>query len=160
VTQEGIVGDRRDRLIDVLSLIVALLAFVVSGLAFFRGEMRASRLEKLETANRVFLSEAPQYAATEHPDETWWVVMNTSRVQVTNVWVKGEDQRTVKIWSVQPCSLYALPSGFEPQVLYFEDVYGGWSRTPTSNPEEGGKPLPQKDTDDSPWWMDARNCAS
>jgi hypothetical protein len=154
------VEDRRDRLIDVLSLIVALCALLVSGFALVRGEMRAARLEKLETANRVFLSEAPQYAAVQHPAETWWVVMNTSRVQVTDVWVKATDGRTVKIWSVQPCSLYALPSGFEPKVLYFEDVYGRWNRTPRSNPEEGGEALPEDDTDDSPWWMDARNCAS
>ena len=73
---------------------------------------------------------------------------------------RAQNERTVKMWSVQPCSLYALPSGFQPQVLYFEDVYGSWSRTPTSNPTEGGKTLPKEDTDDSPWWMDARNCAS
>lgn len=153
-------GDRADRVLDILSLSVAVLALVVSGLALVRGEMRATRAEKLETADRVFLSEAPQYAAAEHPEATWWVVMNTSRVQVTDVWAEGEDGRSVKLWSVQPCSLYALPTGFEPRVLYFQDVHGRWSRTPTSGPTEGGEALPVKDTDDSPWWMDARNCAS
>jgi hypothetical protein len=154
------VGERDDRLIDILSLTVALLAFIVSGVALVRGEMRASRQEKLETASRVFLSEAPQYAARRHPVGIWWVVLNTSRVQVTDVWVEGEDRRTVKLWSVQPCSLYALPRHFQPQVLYFRDIYGRWSRSPTSGPEEGGETLPAKDTGDSPWWMDARNCAS
>lgn len=56
--------------------------------------------------------------------------------------------------------LSEAPQYFEPTRVHFRDVYARWSRTPQSLPERSGEEMPRTDTDDSPYWMDARNCVS
>jgi hypothetical protein len=117
--------------------------------------------EKRQTAAKVYLAEAPRYAYRAHPESgsrAQWVVMNFAVSQVADVWVEGTDFTSVTIANVRGCTMYALPVGFRPIAVNFQDAYGRW-RVPIGGLAElGGKEVPSQDTADSPWWLDVQNC--
>jgi hypothetical protein len=150
--------------VQVVSASVAGLAFLVAAAALwlaYQADQRLNEQEKRETAAKVYLAEAPRYAYRVHPESgtrVQWVVMNFGVSSVADVWVEGTNFTSVTIPTVQGCTMYALPVGFRPIAVNFQDAYGRW-RVPLGGlPELSGKEVPAQDTADSPWWLDVQNC--
>lgn len=141
---------------------VALALSIASVLLAFRSESRLDRQEEQQIAAQISLAEAPMFAYEARPSScitcVYWVVMNYSSSQVENVWVEGQEGRSVRISGQQPCSLYALPEGFEPIAVHFEDIYASWRRAKNGVPEKAGELPPNPDTDDSTLFLDLPNC--
>jgi hypothetical protein len=150
--------------VPVISALLAGLAVLASAAALwmaYRVDQRLELDEKRQTAAKVYLAEAPRYAYRAHPESgsrAQWVVMNFAVSQVADVWVEGTDFTSVTIANVRGCTMYALPVGFRPIAVNFQDAYGRW-RVPIGGLAElGGKEVPPQDTADSPWWLDVQNC--
>lgn len=127
-------------------------------------EAEAKLQVQVDAASKINLGEAPEYAIQAHRPSTkgnLYVVMNRSDQQIEDVWVEGAQGRSVKIWTMQPCTMYSFPrNNFTPKAVHYVDGSGLWRRGPgASDPTRiGAKALPDKDTDDSPWAMDIANC--
>jgi len=74
-----------------------------------------------------------------------------------DVWVEGPE-RTVKMFNVPACSMYALPVDFKPAAGHFEDPHGEWQIDPGGGYKEATDDLPSEDTGNSPWNEDVLNC--
>ena len=144
-----------------VSCIAAIAAIGISGLAYWQSHQTANRLNQAN-ASAVYLGEAPSYAYASHPkgssDQIWWVVMNTSPLQVNDVWVEGEHGTYVRMWGVQGCSMYALPQGFNPVAVDYTNSDGQWRNPVNGSPQENGKPFPSRGDESSPWFMGVENC--
>jgi hypothetical protein len=135
-----------------------------------------------EYSNKVYLGEAPQYFYDLYPkvgDEITWVVLNSSGVEIHDVWVEGQNDRWIRIQGIQRCTMYSLPlftsdpdhpEEFEPVAVHFSDphsVRGNylWHRATTGELGTDGKPIPTKEEDpdgddaDSPHLMDVEGCS-
>jgi hypothetical protein len=145
----------------IASVIVGLLALAGSGFALWESHQTQNRLDQ-QSAGAVYLGEAPSYAYKKHPkgidDQIWWVVMNTSPVQINDVWVEGKHSTYVRMWGVQGCSMYALPQGFRPIAVDYKNSDGRWRNPVSGTPQGDGKPLPSRGDESSPWWMGVENC--
>ena len=88
---------------------------------------------EVEIASRVFLGEAPpKYERRGNPI---WAVSNNSGVDVTRVWVEGNDRDRGKSYTeighIQQCHLYTLadePGKFFPSWVHFFDGSQHWKR--------------------------------
>src|SRR5215217_970338 len=126
--------------VPVISALLAGLALLASAAALwmaYRVDQRLALDEKRQTAAKVYLAEAPRYAYRTHPESgsrVQWVVMNFGVSQVADVWVEGTDFTSVTIANVRGCTMYALPVGFRPIAVNFQDAYGAWRafQRPTS----------------------------
>jgi hypothetical protein len=145
----------------------ALVVSVVSCNIARAADERLRRQESQQYANKVFLGEPPREEYTGQgarklaPGQTIWrVVLNTSGVQIENLWVEGEDGRSVRIQGVQRCSMYALPADFVPTNLYFTDPLGGkWRRQQNGQLDDQFREMIPRDTDDSPWYDTIDGCS-
>lgn len=149
---------------DAGTLVSALAAVIAVGFsiaAYWQSHQTENRLNQ-QNASAVYLGEAPSYAYASHPsgssDQIWWVVMNTSPLQVNDVWVEGEHGTYVRMWGVQGCSMYALPPGFTPIAVDYTDSIGLWRNPINGPPKENGRPLPSRGDESSPWFMSVENC--
>lgn len=155
---------RMSRTTEVTSVLLALAALTISAASYrlaHRSDSRVDRQDTQQVAAKVFLSEAPPYADAVHPrpvGRTQWVVLNTSPAPISEVWVEGVSNRSVKIQDVSGCTMYALPSDFRPIAVNFKDEHGNWRREAGAAPRVLGQPMPARDTDDSPWFYDVRGC--
>jgi hypothetical protein len=144
-----------------VSALAAIIAVGVSGLAYWQSNQTEKRLNQ-QSASEVYIGEAPSYAYARHPKgsrgQIWWVVMNTSPLQINNVWVEGEHGTYVRMWGVQGCSMYALPQGFSPVAVDYTNSVGQWRNPLSGSAQEDGKPLPSKGDESSPWFMGVENC--
>lgn len=140
---------------------VAALAVIISVGSFWQSHQAENRLNQSD-ASEVYLGEAPSYAYASHPrgssDQIWWVVMNTSNLQINDVWVEGKNGTYVRMWGVQGCSMYALPQGFNPVAVDYTNSDGRWRNPVAGQPQENGKPLPSRGDESSPWFMSVENC--
>jgi hypothetical protein len=131
-----------------------------------RNERRLDRQDRQLYANKVYMGEPSPIEYRDHPPEPgsdiWRVVINASGLQVEDVWVADDFGRSVNIRGVQRCIMYALPADFEAKHLYFTDPNGRWHRPYGGQLEEvslDAHPLPESDTDNSPWYAVLQDCA-
>jgi hypothetical protein len=172
--------DRLTAVSTAAAAVFAMLAFAVScdslatsnesfGLAR-QNEERQKRQEAERYANQIYLGEAPIDAYRKHSvpkGELWYVVVNASDVQAENVWVTNKDGLSINIWGLQRCAMYAFPSDFRPEHLYFTDPNRvNWHRkfggAPEQLPDDQNRPRqPERDTGgDSVWFDSIQDCGA
>jgi len=149
-------------------IIAAVAAVAAAAIAFVTldssrdSERRQHEQERLQSASKVTLAEAPPYVNRTHPprgNRIWWVVMNHSDGPIDDVWVEGRDGASVKMWQVQRCTMYAVPLDFAPVAVNFRNPQGRWRRAAGAVPvQPTGRKLPATDTADSPWTMQLDGC--
>ncbi len=94
--------------------------------------------QRAQAANRVYLGEAPPDTdisrKSSRPDIPILAVINTSSVEISNVWVHGRmsDGRREPVdlvfYDIPSCTLYTIQDNVIPSVLYFTDSVGHWRR--------------------------------
>jgi len=151
--------------LSALALLVTALSF---GLAL-HVQNQVERLEIQQYASKVYIGEPPKYAYDrhQHGEETLYVVMNASETQIESVWVDGtkndgglQVDSTMLIQGIPRCSMYALPEGFDPSGVHFQDSYGHWVRPFGDVPSESDDQMPDgyDESLESPWWEDVEGC--
>jgi hypothetical protein len=155
-----------------VAAIVAALSFAVSAAAFTYSVIsnvetndRLSSEKSEEFVQRVTLEEGPGYACAKHPEcvrvattQPQWVLINFNPIQLTKVWVEGQESKSVMMWNVQACSMYALPIGFLPVVAHVSDPHAQWNIPIEGAYSRKAYVFPTEDTGDVPWTDDVRNC--
>lgn len=96
-------------------------------------------------ASKFYLGEAPR--DLEPPDRPIRAVVNATPVAIYQVWVEGtaaSRPAMVRIWTVQGCTGYRLPTTFQAKTVHFFDGQRSWSRMENGELQpEHVHPVPQ-----------------
>jgi hypothetical protein len=128
----------------VSAIATLLVGAAVAFLAFQANDLTKASQQQLElqqraqAANRVYLGEAPPDTdiskKSSRPDIPILAVINTSSVEISNVWVQGRmsDGRGEPVdlvfYDIPSCTLYTIQDNVTPSVLHFTDSVGHWRR--------------------------------
>lgn len=155
-------------LAQIFTVVIAMAALLVSGFLSARANQTAAEALALarestdrELARNFYLGEAPR-DFTSQPGSTVNAVINSNVVAIYDVWVDGiadGQPANVSMWTVQSCTGYTLPDGFEVKQVHFFDGTMSWTRDENgalSKAEDSEPPNPS--THESPGTFDAVGC--
>lgn len=80
-------------------------------------------------ASKFYLGEVPP---SEGETAGQLAAINANPIDIYQVWVEGTlngEPAVARIWTVQACTGYRFPSGYQPDLLYFFDGTNWWTRS-------------------------------